>query len=253
MDYVRPYDQGGGYPPSLFYVVFGVEEAPLEISKSRHRVDAFPKGLEVVYVSQKTNRTYMEELLGGTLGEVLSRTYPELYPKAKKAKSWAVLRGTIRDSADLGYLKNTIGIIQALAEKGAAGVLDLLTFTMYTPAEWEEKIFNPGFRPHAHAVILSSPLEEGGLWLHTRGMMKFGRPDISVRPVPPEETDIAAGVINQMIFYSAQGAVFSKTVKLHISQTAACVLTPVLAGDGDDPDFNNAHYEIDWDACVLEE
>ena len=35
------------YKPFLFYVVFGVPGEKLEVSQSRHHVDAFPEGLEL--------------------------------------------------------------------------------------------------------------------------------------------------------------------------------------------------------------
>lgn len=252
MEDARPYYRDLNYRPFLFYVVFGVRPDPLEVSRQRHHVDELPAGLELVFFDRESSPDAMDSLLGGAMGRVLEAESPRLYRAARETGCWTILRGEARQDADLRYLRNAVGFVQALAEKGAAAVLDLLTLRLYAPDRWEKEVFSAPFDPFAHAVILSSSMEDGTVWLHTRGMCKFGRPDISLTGVPPEETVTAARVVNQMIFYGAQGLFFTGSARLHLSGGVSCVVAPEFVSDFDNLDFNNAYYRLDWTACRLE-
>lgn len=252
MEEARPYYKDMNYRPFLFYVVFGVRPAPLEISRQRHHANELPAGLELLLKDRESSPDAMDALLGGTLGRVLEADDPRLYRAARETGCWTILRGEARQDADLGYLRNAVGFVQALAEKGAAAVLDLLTLRLYTPERWEKEVFSAPLDPFVHAVILSSAMEDGTVWLHTRGMCKFGRPDISLTRVPPKETTAAARVVNQMIFYGAQGLFFTGPARLHLPGGGFCIVFPEFANDFDNPDFNNAYYRLDWPACRRE-
>lgn len=252
MGYERPYYKDRNRRPLLFYVVFGADQGRFQVSGKRHRVDKVPQGLELSILKKPENGAYMEALIGGTLGELLDRDDHSLYEAARKTEQWAVLRGEIQEDADLHYMRNAIGLVQALVESGAAGVLDLQTLTLFPPERWTNTIFAPEFNPCSHVVILASEEKRGELWLHTRGMRKFGRPDVSMENVPEEESGEAAQIINQMIFYGALGAFFSRPVKLHTPQGLSCVVKPELEDDPDNPDFNNSYYRVSWGACEKE-
>jgi len=55
-------------------------------------------------------------------------------------------------------------------------------------------------------MILFSEDEGTGYGFHTRGMRKFGRPDISIRHVPAESRQAAIELCNRFIAYQAFGA-----------------------------------------------
>lgn len=250
--YDRPCYQDTGSRPFLFYVMFGAGGGELEISRSRHRVEGFPRGLELSALQRPDHGAYMDSLLGPPLGDVLRRQNAGLYEKALASQHWTVLRGEVQDDRNLGYLRDAIGVVQAAVEAGAEGVLDLQTLSLFSPSDWTGRIFAQGLElPRSHVVILASPETEGSVWLHTRGMRKFGRPDISLEGVPEEDTRRAAAAVNQMIFYGALGAVFEDRATLHIDENLTCQVRPKLAGDLEDPDFNNTHYQILWAECAL--
>lgn len=249
MGYERPYYKEPGRRPFLFYIVFGTAQEHVQVSRERHHVDQVPESLELSILKRPENSEYMDALIGGALGNVLDGTDHSLYEAVRGTEKWAVLRGEIREDADLHYMRNAIGLVQALVETGAAGVLDLQTFTLFTPEQWTSTIFEPEFNPYSHVVILASETEERMLWLHTRGMRKFGRPDISIENVPQDESEEAAQITNQMIFYGALGASFPRPVKLHTPQGLSRIIKPQLVDDPDNPDFNNAYYQILWEEC----
>lgn len=250
MGYERPYYTDLNYHPLLFYVIFGVKDEKLIVSRKKHHVDGFPKGLSCSYCRKSENGEYMESVIGGALGGVMKKSNNILYEEIKCTDKWAIISGEAEQDSDMNYMRNVIGHIQAFMEKGAVGVLDLQTFTLYTPDEWKNKIFLREFSPYAHVVILTSE-ENGCVWLHTRGMRKFGRPDISMERVGKNAVDEAAQVINQMIYYGALGIFFSQPTKLHTYSGNAYIVTPEFVNDFDNSDFNNAYYRIDWQECEL--
>lgn len=248
MDYERPYYTDLNYHPLLFYVIFGVKNGELVVSREKHHVDGFPEGLSCSCFTKAENGEYMESVIGGDLGRVLKNGNCTLYEEIRCADQWAIISGEVEQDSDMNYMRNVIGYIQAFMENGVIGVLDLQTFTLYTPDEWKNKIFLREFSPYDHVVILTSE-ENGSMWLHTRGMRKFGRPDISMENVGKNCVDEAVQVINQMIYYGALGAFFSKATKLHTCSGNAYIVMPEFVDDFDNSDFNNAYYKIDWLEC----
>ena len=248
----RPYYQDTGRRPYLYYAAIGGEAEELRVSRSRHHVEEMPLGLNLTSLQRPEHSEYIDRLLGGTLGKILEERDHTLYEAAKAAQSWLVLQGEVQNDGALDYLRSAVGFVQAAVETGAVAVLDLQTLELYSGKGWTEQVFVPRFRPCEHAVILSSPCENGTLWFHTRGMRKFGRPDIGLTGVPQGETQRAVALLNQMIYAEALGAVFTRSVGLHLSECETCVVHPELAGDREDPDYNNEHYSLRWEDCQFE-
>lgn len=252
MNLDRPFYIDINYHPYLFYVIFGTVAQKLEVSKERHKVDEFPEGLEFFFIDRENDSEYMDNMLGGAVGNILMEENPELYLKVKDEKTWAIIRGEIKNDTDLSYMRNTIGFIQALLEKGAKGVLDFSTVMLYSPYDWRRRMFEKEFNPCDHVLILSSKdrrAKKEVMWLHTRGMSKFGRPDISFGNVPVGKEHVVGTVISQMIYFTAQGAFYTKPAKFHFNKKHACVVTPIFQNDFENSVFNNAFYKIDWDEC----
>jgi len=252
MDYERPYYEDLDYRPYLLYVVFGVDGSQMEVSRERHRADEFPEGLRVALYRKPKHSEYMDALVGGTFGEVLGSSNPLLYKAIRNTEQWVVIQGEVERDSDLHYLRNVIGCIQSLVEKGAVAVLDYQTILLYAPSEWTSMIFEPSFEPWVHVVILTSKMGDGSIWLHTRGMRKFGRPDVSFEGVPKDRIENACQIINQMIYYGAQGAFFSRPVKLHTRDDSTYVVKPEFVDDMDNFDFNNSYYRVLWSECKQE-
>ena len=137
----RKYYEDIGYKPFLFYVVFGVSANELEISREKHKVDEIPEGLDVIALSRPEHSDYLDGLLGGDIGKVLKNANSDLYETCIKTEKVVILKGEIQKDSTFDYMRNVIGIIQAFIDKGAAGVLDLMTFTLYSTSEWNKRFF----------------------------------------------------------------------------------------------------------------
>lgn len=254
MNYERPYYEDINYHPLMFYVIFGAKEEELEISRERHNIDEVPEGLNINMLTQEKHSEYMDNLIGGTLGKLLKEEQPELYEKIQKENVWAVVNGEITQDDNLKYMRNTIGVVQAFLDTGAIAVLDMQTFSLYSVEEFSEKIFSKDFDVYSHVKILLSKMEDGNIWLHTRGLRKFGRPDVSIENIDESDVDKAVRIANQMIFYSAQGMLFNKKVKLHPykDKEDSFIVNPKFIEDYENIDFNNAYCKLLWEECEEE-
>lgn len=186
---------------------------------------------------------YINGFFSGNLGAILKESNPNLFEECKNAYCCTIIRGEAEDDSTLDYMRNTIGFIKALTERGACGVLDLLTFSLLTSDEWEKRFFEKDINAQNHVVILLSK-EQDEYWLHTRGMAEFGRPDISIKNVTESRLSDCQQIVNQMIFYGGKGAFFNGNVKIHISEEKSFLIKAELIDDFDNDDFNNAYCEV---------
>jgi len=120
---------------------------------------------------------------------------PNLAAKVAAEDSCLVLKGRVIDPPSLNYFRDVIGLLTFFVDAGGVGIYDPQMFKWWAPSEWRSRIFSPGScAPHDHVVILTSE-DRHGKWIHTRGLRKFGRPDLSVHNVGPQHTSAMNCVI----------------------------------------------------------
>jgi len=161
-------------------------------------------------------------------------------------KQCIVLQGEIKDPSTLNYFRDIIDLVTCLLDQGGVAVLDVQIFKWWSPNEWHKQIFGHGQAyPRNHVVIQVTPEEGGKEWFHTRGMRKFGRPDISVRHVPPLYRNAVVDLCNRFIEMQAFGAIVPEGQDIRMAS-----LPPGMKayhwGRLDDLAFNNVHIEIAW-------
>ena len=239
----------GGADPLLHYGVYGQFSGGLNVSRSRHHTNGPPEGLNISQLDRESNPGVLEEFYADHFGVLLSEQ-KDLEAAVHAAPQCLVLMGGISDPDSLDYLRDTIGMITAMLESGGVGVYDPLQIRWWTAEDWKKIVFDPGSTPsEAQVVILTTPEEEserdGKTWIHTRGVRKFGRPDLSVRGVPADARKDAIGVVNRFVDMQIQGAIIPEGQAIRMAGIPDG-MTCHHAGDVDDPDFNNVHVEIRW-------
>ena len=244
----RQYYEDIGYKPFLIYIVFGVSGDELEISRAKHNVDEIPEGLDFISLTRPDQSEYIDGFIGGEIGKVLRNAGSDLYDSCKAADKVVIIKGNIVKDSTLDYMRNVIGICQAFIDKGALGILDLQTFSLYSPKEWTDKFFGKDVNAQNHVIIMFSK-EEDGYWIHTRGMAEFGRPDYGISKVPEDKLEDYKQVIDQMIFYGGQGILFKGAAKLHTFNGKTFRVSAEFVNDFENDDYNNAYYNV----TVLEE
>src|SRR5437667_12446663 len=103
-----------------------------------------------------------------------------------------------------------------------------------------------GYRTADRQRILHISAEEsGGRWFHTRGMRKFGRPDLSLHNVPDEYERAAIELCNRFIELQAAGGRIPDGQEIQMPSLPGGLVCR-HKGSLDDPDFNNVHVEIQF-------
>jgi hypothetical protein len=238
----REYFQPENGNAVLNFVVFGELTADVEVSASEYRTSGPPKGTEMELFTRAEHGAWVDGWTEGYFGAMLADD-PELEAKVKAAPTLAMLHGEVHDPSTLDYLRDAIGVVTALLDRGGVAVLDVLALRWFTSEEWRETIFEPAApEPIEHVSLLASE-EWGGMWLHSRGMRKFGRPDLSARELSQDDLETFAGLFESLIVTLAAGAVIPEGQRIRIAGTKV-ERTVHLRGDFEDPEFNNVHYEL---------
>jgi hypothetical protein len=237
------YESGGGEPFLVYYVYGSFPELPT-MRVDRYNSSGVPRGLDLQMYNRNQHPEVLDGFLSGHFGQFLEQK-PEIAKKVRAAKQCIVLKGQPSEASSLDYLRDCIGVLMYLLDCGGEAVLDPQTLTWWRPTEWKEVFSSETIQPGRHVTILGSPEEAHPeqLWLHTRGMRKFGRPDLSVHNVFEQQRPLILETIERFVNYQAFGGIICEGEELElegISGTWRCI----HQGTEDDPDFNNRHVEI---------
>lgn len=242
----RPHFMPGGGDAFLFYVAFTEAPAEWTVSGSQYRTAGFPPGLEVMAYGPDNNPQVVDGFRNGPLRDRLAEQAPDLLDKVAQTRGCVIFRGHIADPETLDYHRDVIGLLQWLIDQGAGAILDMTAAEWWSPGDWRSRVFDPSEPlPHRHVTIYASPQDDGRIWLHTRGMLKYGRPDISFRRVPIAEQARAADIVNRFIELQALGGIVAEGQAIRIAGVPDGMAAR-HSGDIDDPDFNNRHIAFDW-------
>jgi hypothetical protein len=155
-----------------------------------------------------------------------------------------LIRGTVADPEQLNYLRNVVGLISWLLDNGGIAVYDPQMLKWCSRAEWRTAVLDLwSALPRHHVVILASEDENGTEWFHTRGMRKFGRPDLSIHRVRGDQCAAVIDLLNRFIEYQAFGGIIEEGEKIKM-ESLASGMRCTYRGHVGDPDFNNLHVEI---------
>lgn len=241
----KHYTAGGG-DPFLFYVLYGEIDLTASLSRSKYRSNGSPSGIQTMSFGPDKEPHVPASFRDGYIWNEFVGEAPELAATVAECDSCIVVRGTPTDSATLDYLRDTVGLLAHFLDHGCCAIYDPFMFRWWQPSEWTEKIFTPAEAvPHHHTVILVSEEEETPSlkWFHTRGMRKFGRPDISVHAVPVELEDGVIELCERFIEHQAFGMVVPDGQTIRMA-SLPCGGVIRHRGNFDDPDFNNVHLEV---------
>ncbi|MCI0702623.1 MAG: hypothetical protein L0241_16185 [Planctomycetia bacterium] len=244
----RPHFAPGGGNPLVFYALFGTFNLNPPMSRSKYRSAGPGEWLEVMHYERAKHPEVFADFQSGPMWELLKRDSPLTAAKAEQSPQAVALQGEATDSNTLDYFRDTIGIVTWLLDAGGIAVYDPQMLWLWSADEWRDEVFaSEDLDPQAHTVILVSDDDRHTRWLHTRGMRKFGRPDISVHGVGPTFMDAVTQLIERFIDYQANGGVIPDGEEVRMTGLPPGGVCHRL-GTVDDPDFNNVHVEIEWEA-----
>jgi hypothetical protein len=246
-DWNRPYFEGPGGKPFLFYVVFGEFGEIPTLDSSKYRCAGVPLGFGLTRSDLEREPDELTRFQEGYLWDTLRRQNSELAARIADAPESLILLGEIDDCPTLNYFRDAVGLLTFLVDNGGVTVYDPFMFHWWEPAEWRSRAFEPaGPVPRHHVVILTSEETDTSLtWFHTRGMRKFGRPELSIHDVPHDLSKPIIDLFERFIELQAFGGVIAESQAIRMKSLPSG-MTCHHQGDVDDPDFNNVHVEIRW-------
>ncbi len=243
-EWPRPHYVGAGKNPFLFYVIYGRIDTTKTLSSGTYQSAGVPSGIEVMSFGPTVHPGQVGVFRAGYVWDHLRTSEPDLADSIAAQDSCLVLRGEVVDSPTLDYFRDVIGFLTYCLDAGAVAIYDPQMFKWWGPAEWRSHVFQMGsFSPGTHVVILVSADADGTEWFHTRGMRKFGRPDISIHNVGQQHKKSIVELCNQFIELLAYGGIVPNGQEIRMSGLPSGMKC-FLRGHHDDPDFNNEHIEI---------
>ncbi|MDR3639351.1 MAG: hypothetical protein P4L84_36455 [Isosphaeraceae bacterium] len=247
-DWPRPYYEGPAGKPFLFYVVYGSFSHAAALDAEHYRSNGVYPGLTLAHYGQEHHAEVLDGFREGYPWDDLLRRDPALAHRTREAEECLILQGELDDQADLNYLRDTVGLLAFLLDHGGVVVFDPQIFRWWGADAWRQHVFEPAAAiPGRHVVILNSEEEADAAgpstWFHTRGMRKFGRPDVSVHNVPAQYQEAIVDLCDRFITLQAFGGNVPEGQEIQMNHLPAGLVCR-HEGDVDDPDFNNSHIEI---------
>ncbi|OOG43384.1 hypothetical protein [Rhodanobacter sp. C05] len=242
----RPHWQPSDEEILLQFYVFGKFDA-VRAPSAAYGSDGLPEGIELTSHHHNALRQWEGYPLKGSLGSMFKEDAPQAWQRAFDAPQVLVVRGKLKDNADTGYLRDTFGVLAGLLDIGGVAILDPQTLSLLDADGWRRHyLIRDGAPIRNHLLILrDNDAKPDHSWIHTRGMRKFGRPDISIRQVPDRAIDRAGLLCERLVELEALGAHFVEGQALDIEGVPGGVVVH-LGGGLDDPDFNNTYVEFHW-------
>lgn len=232
----------GGGDACLHYVVPGARVDELKVSRSRHRVASLPPELEILGFTG-AEAVQLAHHSDPVLRSALDQALGEGADAVRSADRVVVVQGTFPDPRDLGYLRDTLGIVAALLDADGLAVLDLHAIRWWSPESFRREVHaRDDVDARQHVTLLRTDLP-GGTWLHTRGLRKFGRPDLSVRGVDATWERAAIELMERLVWAQVRGHVIPEGQPIAMAGIREG-LRCRHAGSLDGLDFNNVRVEI---------
>lgn len=243
----RPQWQESGEQAFLLWFVFGDFDADFAIDARRYRTRGTPAGVDVVRYVNRELAKWDGYPLAGTLGKLLWEEDARLFERATRAGECVMLRGAIADPPDHGPLRDLVGTITALTDLGGVAVVDPQTLSMFGADAWRARHARDAFSARDHVLILCTEdtRNMGRLHVHTRGMRKFARPDVSIRNLPPAAAGLAGELAERFVDFQCAGGLVADGHPIAFEGAPDGMLAHV-AGELDDPEFNNRHLALRW-------
>jgi hypothetical protein len=238
--WARPLHTPGGGEAFLLYYVFG--EFPRELAPPR---EAYRVGSLDLRVSRHAaSEPRVREVLAQPLfAHQLAQSSAALQAAVRAAPSCLLIHGQFQDPDSLDYLRDAVGLLAYLFDQGAIAVLDAFRITWWEKEPFRDKLFLPdGPEPLDQVLLLGAEDHADTAWLHTRGLRKFGRPDLSLHGVTEAEHAAATEIIGKLVMLQAKGALLPEGQVIQAPGVGDLICRH--RGAVDDPEFHNFHIEL---------
>ncbi|HVY60935.1 MAG TPA: hypothetical protein VHF22_04745, partial [Planctomycetota bacterium] len=156
---------------------------------------------------------------------------------ARDAKVCVVLRAQVKQPENNDFVETLVHLADAFRELMLGIVWDVRMEKVWGHREWRDRVMGEPFSVLNHVAVRVLPAE-GGLKTHrlrTRGLRKFGSPDLVVGSVPPDMVDDVTGLLRDIAENLTGGELLGpdETIDYGIGKLRLVASPPLDAGEGE--------------------
>ena len=131
---------------------------------------------------------------------------PDVNERWENARVQAILELTRREAPIGAFIQAGMELADAIAMQGRGVIMDPFAQRVVLPGEWqvEERAYTVDPREHVAVHFVE---DSTGLWVHTHGLAKFGRPEFELFDLPAEAADLAYALVMDLSGYVIDGPV----------------------------------------------
>ncbi|WP_433794646.1 hypothetical protein [Actinoplanes sp. CA-252034] len=228
----RPAHRRSGREAAVLLVAYASDEVLTGLDLTGVVPAAAPvDALDVRLHRHSENPEWVDGFRSGPLRNLAERELPD--PRLlDEATCCYSIQVRVPDPADLTHLQLAWAVAAAAARSGAVAVLDVFAH------DWSPAPSIADLDPHRPftvlreiSVVAESDASPGfGHAVHTRGMLKFGRPDL-IMGVPEARIGEAAGILNQLAGMLADGHVLDPGRELRVDGATSLKVVPYTPDD----------------------
>jgi hypothetical protein len=228
----RPAHHPSGREAAVLLVVFAADEVLTGLDLTGVVPATAPvDALDVRLHRHAENPEWVDGFRSGPLRSLAERELRDLRLLDEATCCYSI-QVRVPDPADLAHLQLAWAVAAAASRAGATAVLDVFAH------DWSLAASIAGLDPHRPftvlreiSVVAESDESPGfGHAVHTRGMLKFGRPDL-VMGVPGDRIGEAAEILNQLARMLADGHDLKPGQQLRIDGERTLTVVPYAPDD----------------------
>lgn len=197
----RPYFKQGEQPTKLLFVCFGkapLAEVQLTLAGFGLPNAALARQVQLGEHLRASKRAWFENWWSGAFGVIAQADLGDDLPLLTTSDVCFTLSLELPDQADLAPLQSVWGLSRWLCARGVDVVLDVHAFRFRTRQDVDALDFSQSdVQRDVKLVLESEPSEDGAHLMHTRGLCKFGRPELLCF-VQPDDGALMGRVLNQL-------------------------------------------------------
>jgi hypothetical protein len=124
---------------------------------------------------------------------------------AREAKLCVVIRAEIENPENNEYVETLVHLADAFGDLLHGIVWDVYQGKVFGRVEWRERVMEEPASALNHVSIATAPGGEGRVFVRTRGLRKFGSPDLEAAEVPEDLVQDVGGVLRDFAEHLFQG------------------------------------------------
>lgn len=206
-----------------------------------------PKELKVSTVTAEEAPAFFASLIQGPLRDQAERDLADGIRRLELTRHCVRIQGSIPDPADLGYLQASWGLARWSVEMGACAVLDGEAARWFSRDEILKHAPGAPFdlRREISVIFEVDPTPGFGHAVYTRGMVKFGRPDLIIPHAKKDQLHASNRLLLSLGHSMALGSRFDPPEILTLAGSPPVILVPY------EPDRNAPDLYLDNKGLVV--